>query len=288
MWHSRKSGTFCPMCFFALIVLIQVVRDSIPGQKVKLLIGCMPAPTRTPLMCQSGRCSSVHPDSHAGTGVAVPSNMARESKHSLYDGPDGRCSLRTIILCNHTMALATVIPLLTLESPQGTAPQALTASTYCWRPDGRGSLRPTTVCNPVSSLIRLMPVPAQALPPMSGLRTLTTSAPQHCSCNEFRTQQPLVATSDLSTTASIGLHSWYAARAQHLERNLYGVLNEGAARRSCPHIIPLAENLPGSSQTGERIHRLSVKQTRPCNAYIPVTEVSAKPTQKGDAAHEPP
>jgi hypothetical protein len=85
---SQVRSTLC----VSLIVLFQVVRDSIPGQKVKLLIGCMPAPARTPLMCQSGHCSSVHPESHAGTGIAVPSNMARESKHSLYDGPVGRSS----------------------------------------------------------------------------------------------------------------------------------------------------------------------------------------------------
>jgi hypothetical protein len=34
--------------------------------------------------------------------------------------------------------------------------------------------------------------------------------------------------------------------------------------------------------------RLYGEQTRPCIAYLPTTQVSAKPARKGDAAHEPP
>ena len=126
------SGRFVFTCLFALFVNTQGVCDSILGQKQKLLIECMPARGLTLIVCLSGRCSSVHEISLAGAGVAAPGtangSLARESKHSDYSSPDGRCSLRTTIVCNHMKAFMPMTCSLAHGDPHSQGLQSLVTS----------------------------------------------------------------------------------------------------------------------------------------------------------------
>jgi hypothetical protein len=148
-----RSGRFMLKCLIVLFMLTQGVRDSITGQKPKLLIWCLSAPALTLFTVQSGRSSSAYHVSVAGTGVAVPSSLTRESNQSLCGGPDGRSSLRTTPGCNPILAFEpTLKPPASVTHVSNDLQDLLACEStrsLCGGPDGRSSLRTTPECTPI-------------------------------------------------------------------------------------------------------------------------------------------
>ena len=287
MEHPLQSGRLCLACFAALALLLATVLDNITNQGTNSLTWCSVCPALSHIICLSGHRSSVHQETMAGAGSAVPGSFTRESHESLFCCPGGLRSLVQAIECtqqppqqSHTATMAGAGSAVPCHFPR----ESQTRLYLC--PGGLRSLVQVECTQPDNVWSDAAAISCSRRHLSHSTTLVVYIQDSVCSYSKVPWTYSLRDSCIAMTMILSDLSSQDAAESDYKQQHQHPSEDFVWCRCLCSQ--RLAEQSLHAYQPREWTCRFAILLFRPCTASILTSTVSAAPTSKGDAAHEPP